>query len=641
MSEGADPLNPVAARVPVATLPRIGRWSALAALGVLALLFAWMLIDGTPPWSRAPLPENPTKKAALAYHLGNGLWQAAAFGLAVIGLLLATSRWWMVRGAGVLAGAGDVSGKFFLYWIAPIVLLALIVRVPLLDHSLYGDEHYTITRFIHGEQRLTKEGGTQFREIEWKQTIWGYQRPNNHIFFSIIARATHTAWQKAAGANAEDINVPVLRVPAMVAAVLSIAVAAWILWSHGFRTGAVVAALLMALHPWHIAHSVEVRGYGFVFLFLLTSVHFALASMRTGRWLHWAGLAASQFCLLHTYPKAILIAGPTSAALLVVLLMKARRDPSRASLLPGPFLATQAMMSVALAFAYLPCLPQLGEYFDTVAPKGGMEAGWAMDVASLFLAGRYWQAWEPLNALCRSLAHEAAALPWIVFPLLALFALAGFRGAWKICRARPWLALMLTPMVLSIPLALAKAQMSGAYLYTWYMIMPLPLWLMCVGVGVETANAKARPPALAYLLPVIAILAFLHLSSPQRKVIARFPAEPINETYASLLEHLSGFEGSSPSIYAMAALVDFHSPEIRKLRGENDLLETISKYQASGSPFFLILPGLHSIRENNPRVAEALESSGRFRLLARHHGIEFAHRSYDLWIFGENATPAR
>jgi hypothetical protein len=634
MSEGADLQNPIATRIPVAASTRIGRWSVLAVLGVLALFFAWMLIDGTPPWSRAPLPENPTKKAALAYHLGNGLWQAAAFGLAGVGLLLATFRWWMVRGTGALAGEGEISGKFFLPWILPVVLLALVVRVPLLDHSLYGDEHYTITRFIHGEQRLTKEGGTQFRAIEWKQTIWGYQRPNNHIFFSIVARSTHTAWQKLTGAKAEDVNVPVLRAPAMVAAVLSIAVAAWILWSHGFRTGAVVAALLMALHPWHIAHSVEVRGYGFVFLFLTTMAYFAMAALRTGRWTHWAGLAASQLFLLHTYPKAILIAGPTSLALLVVLGIKARRDPARASALVGPFLATQAMMSVALAFAYLPCVPQLAEYFDTVAPKGGTDTGWAMDVASLFLVGRYWQAWEPLNALCRSLAHEAAAFPWIVFPLLALFTFAGFRGAWRICRARPWLALILAPMVFSIPLALAKAQVSGAYLYTWYMIMPLPLWLMCVGVGVESPEAKTRPPSLAYLLPVSAFLAFLHLSSPQRKVIAQFPAEPINETYASLLEHRAGLEGPGPSIYAMASLVDFHSPEIRKLRGEQQLMETLAKYQASGSPFFLILPGLHSIRENNPQVAEVLESSGRFRLLARHHGIEFAHRSYDLWLFG-------
>lgn len=638
MTEGASDTNQIPGEAHSAAFGRVARCSVLAALGVLALLFAWILLDGVPPWSRAPLPENATRKATLDYHLGNGVWKAAAFGLAVVIGLLATSRWWMVLGRGVLAGPADASGKFFLYWLSPVLLMALVVRVPLLDHSLYGDEHYSITRFIHGEQRVGKDGGTDFREIEWKQTLWGYQRPNNHIFFSIVARATHTTWQKVTGAKREEVNVPVLRAPAMVAAVLSIAVAAWLLWSHGFRTGAVVAALVMALHPWHIAHSVEVRGYGFVFLFLTTSALLALGALRHGRWLHWSALAASQFLLLHTYPKAILIAAPTSIALLAILVAKARREslPVIAGRL-GPFPLTQSLLAVALAFAYLPCLPQLGGYLAGAAPKGEIHMGWILDVATLFLVGRYWQEWEPLNGLCRSLGNQAAAFPWLVYPCLTLLAVVGLRGAWNICRSQPWLALVLMPMAAAIPLALTQAHMTGAYLYTWYMIMPLPLWLMCLGVGVESRHAaNHRPSILAYLVPAITCFAFLNLSSPQRKVIAQFPAEPVDETYASVLEHLAGFDAPAPNVYAMDSLIDFHDPRIREIRGERALLETVAKYQADGRPFFLVLPGLHSLRRSSPQVADLLESSGQFRLLARHHGIEFAHRSYDLWLFGQN-----
>ena len=636
MSEGPADTNQLPAPVPPSAFGRVARWSVLAVLGALALFFLWMMLDGTPPWSRAPLPENATRKAVLDYHLGNGLWKAAAFGLLVVLGLLATSRWWMVRTSGVLQGTGAVSGKIFLYWIAPILLLALVVRVPLLDHSLYGDEHYSITRFIHGEQRMGKDGGPEFREVEWKQTLWGYQRPNNHIFFSIVARATHTTWQKVTGAKPEEVNVRVLRVPAMIAGVLSIAVGAWLLWSHGFRIGAVAAALLMALHPWHIAHSVEVRGYGFVFLFLTTTVFFAMAALRNGRWFSWAGMAASQFFLLHTYPNAILIAVPTSMTMLVLLAVKARREHRPVCSLLGPFLITQSLLSIALAFAYLPCVPQIREYLAGAAPKAAIQSEWILNVTTLFLTGRYWQEWEPNNPLCRPLVNEAVALPWLVFALLFLLALAGLIGAWKICRARPVFAWILAPIFLSIPIALAHARVTGAYLYTWYMIMPLPLWLMCVGVGVESGKGKMRPSALACVVPAVVLLAFLHLSSPQRKVIAQFPAEPVNETYASLTGHLARFVGPVPSVYAMATLVDFHDPRIREIRGEKALIETVAKHQANGTPFFLVLPGLYSLRENSPQVAELLESSGQFRLLARHHGIEFAHRSYDLWLFGAN-----
>lgn len=635
MSAGPVLSNPLPAFERSASFRKAVRWSMQGALGLLAVFCVWMLVEGTPPWSRDPLPENPSRRAALEYHLSNGLWQAAAFGLVVSGLLLVLARQWTVRGASVLAPAESPPIKPFLVFLAPILVLAMIVRVPLLDHSLYGDEHYSITRFIHGEQRLAKDGGTEFRQIEWKQTIWGYQRPNNHIFFSIIARATHSTWQKLVGANPEVVDVRVLRVPAMVAAVVSIGVAAWLLWSHGFYIGAGLAALLLALHPWHIAHSVEVRGYGFVFLFFATTAVSALAALRNGRWLAWSALAASQFFLLHTYPKAILIAAPTSIALLVVLALRARREPVLANALLGPFLATQSLLAMALGFAYLPCAPQLAEYFATVAPKGTMSVGWLLDVVSLYLVGRYWQEWEPDNLLCRSLGNEVYAFPWLALPVIGLLALLGIRGGILICRKNPWMALLLAPAVVSIPLALLHARNTEAYIFTWHMIMPLPLWLMCVGVGVESACRTGRPTLRALLVPSLAFLAFLQLSSPQRQVVCHFPAEPINETYASLTEHLAGFDGSAPNVYAMFSLVDFHDPKIRKLRGEEVLMETVSRYQTNGSPFFLVLPGLHSLRENNPRVADLLESSGQFRLLARHHGLEFAHRSYDLWFFGE------
>ena len=637
MSIASDVSNPIPVRAVPATLGRVARWSTLAALAALAFFCAWLLSDGTPPWSRAPLPEDPNRKAALNYHLGNGLWKAAAFGLAVALGLLATSVWWLVpAGKALVEQTGNiVSGKYFFHWLAPILLLALVVRVPLLDHSLYGDEHYSITRFIHGENRIAKDGGIQFREHEWKQTIWGYQRPNNHIFFSIVARATHTAWQKLTGAEKSEVNLPVLRVPAMVAAVLSIGVAAWLLWSHGFRTGAVVAALLVALHPWHIAHSVEVRGYGFVFLFLTTTAFLALAAPRNGRWWNWAALAASQFFLLHTYPKAILIAAPVSMILLGMLGIKAFREPSQARALLGPFLASQSLLAVALAFAYLPCLPQVREYFSALAHKGMLNTGWMLDVASLYLVGRYWQAWEPANSLCRSLNHELTSFPWLVVPVLGLLAILGLRGVLLICRKNRFLALMLAPIFASIPLALMQARNTELYIFTWHMIMALPLWLMCVGVGTEFGKTTTRKPFLAMLMPALAFLAFLHLSSPQRRVIAQFPAEPVDEAYASLQEHLAGIDGPPPAVYAMFSLVDFRDPKIRKLRDDQALIDTYSKHQADQSPFLIILPGLHSLRENNPQTAALLESSGEFRLLARHHGIEFAHRSYDLWIFGE------
>lgn len=229
---------------------------------MLVLVFGWMLVKCVPPWSIPPLAEDASRKAILNHRVGVGLWQAAAFGLGVIGILLATARWWMVPGdPGVGDWKSEARGRMFWRWVLPILVLATCLRWPLLDHSVYGDEHYSITKFIHGEHRLSKDGGEEFREVAWKQTVWGYQRPNNHIFFSIVARTTHSGWQKITGARPEVVEVLVLRLPAL------------------------AAALLMALHLWHISQGAEVRGYGFVFLFLASTVNSAIWALRRGHWL--------------------------------------------------------------------------------------------------------------------------------------------------------------------------------------------------------------------------------------------------------------------------------------------------------------------------------------------------------------------
>lgn len=109
----------------------------------------------------------------------------------------------------------------------------------------------------------------------------------------------------------------------------------------------------------------------------------------------------------------------------------------------------------------------------------------------------------------------------------------------------------------------------------------------------------------------------------------------MKETFASVTGYLGKCKGEKPDVYAMAALVNFHDPAIRELRTEEVPRQTMQKYRTEGHAFLLVLPGLHALRESRPGVASLIEHSGQFRLLARHYGIEFANRSYDLWIFSE------
>ncbi|MFH1618286.1 MAG: glycosyltransferase family 39 protein [bacterium] len=81
----------------------------------------------------------------------------------------------------------------------------------------------------------------------------------------------------------------------------------------GRRAGAAAAALL-ALHPFHIAHSQELRTYGLLVIFTFLSFYFLERALEKDRWRDWLLFSAAGLACLYIHNYAIFLVAAEIAA---------------------------------------------------------------------------------------------------------------------------------------------------------------------------------------------------------------------------------------------------------------------------------------------------------------------------------------
>jgi uncharacterized membrane protein len=67
------------------------------------------------------------------------------------------------------------------------------------------------------------------------------------------------------------------------------------------RSGALVAATLMAIAPFQVFHGQQARMYPLLTLLVLATAYFFLRAWRQGTWTHWVGLGLCVICGLYTH----------------------------------------------------------------------------------------------------------------------------------------------------------------------------------------------------------------------------------------------------------------------------------------------------------------------------------------------------
>lgn len=204
-----------------------------------------------------------------------------------------------------------------------ITVLAVIVRLPSFESSLFGDElssYYVVTGHSLGRVIHLLNG----REIEL----------NPPLYFVL-------AWmsEKVFGVSAQS-----LKLVSLVAGTAAVPLT----YELGRRTASVkagvVASMLVAFCPFLIFYSTEARAYALMMLLCLLSTLALLQAVRAGRWGWWAAYAVFSCAAAYTqYTSVFLLAGQLAWVLLTQ---------------PGARRAALAA-NAAAAIGFLPWLPNL------------------------------------------------------------------------------------------------------------------------------------------------------------------------------------------------------------------------------------------------------------------------------------------
>lgn len=543
-------------------------------LCLLTLLWlAWFLAQAPKPW------QDPNWDKFLAKEQLNlksciviGLWLGAAFNLAALLVLTAAlpllARWTRLpphpqapetliipRGP----SPRNILQPLSLAGLAVILIFGLVLRLPSLPDTIHRDEQDTLRRNTFGFYEEQKDGTFKFKKRKWRDVLWENNGANNPVFYSICQRLCLEAAWKHGNLPREQFSVTAVRLPSLVAGLLSIAAIWFLLMALGIPEGAWVAALVAAMHPMHVDYSAEGRGYGFVLLFTVLQVIFLIPALRNGRWHWWAGYGLSQFLLLYSNPGSLYFPLVLNVALLGILAWrwwtsrggdKAVNAPRRTFAI-GQFwrlLVANALSAMSYIMLMGPCIPQILNYFKITSVRGEMGALWLFQVGAQYTTGIFLilqeKQYEDARYLSQYIRNEFApaqpmVTPWI-FYIMPIFLVLGLIGLWR--RGLVGRLVGICAFLPPILCYLHHQKITGLYLFYWYVIFGLPFLIVAWGVGMtlpfkslayrmaaERQQTPGRPWKALWMLVPILLMPLYFMATQQGRAHLRTPMAPVTE----------------------------------------------------------------------------------------------------------------
>lgn len=565
-----------------------------------------------------------------------GLYGASLLNLFLCLLLAVTARWWArplkmaFSGNSSQARPGRGRGWF---WAALIValLLATGLRWNLAQGSLWWDEAWTLKRAVMGYQSFSEEnpGQLDFHNTGWREAFWRYQKQTNHVFFSVTSRASLNVWRFFTGAEAWEFNEFWMRLPAFAAALLSVLLIGVLLRDWGFPVAGAAAALLLALHPWHIRYGIDARAFSFLVLFALSGAWFLVRGLRSGRWRDWLGLGLSQLLMLWSFPNALYVALGYGLGGMAGWIWLHGFRTREAALGLGRFLV--AHLVAAMAFIQL-----MGPNFAQIPRWGDVGGDWwkpnfLTDLWSQLVLGMHRVvAGDETGEGLTSLQLRVAEVPglwigvWVLAPLLVVL------GALTlVIRPGPvrWAALGLLS---ATPLTLLAAYSLDLSFYTRYVIYALPAVVIFLVVGLESVVrflTALRPswqtPAVIGAF-VLLLALFIPVTAPQTEVLLTRPYSPVRD----VAEYVSAPAGDDPRSVWRGGFglggdtIEMYDPWIQPVYDREELEALLEAAKAGEKPLYFYYAYESFNRHFHPDAFELLDDPELFEQVATFRGIE-------------------
>jgi hypothetical protein len=622
------------------------RWRvALAALlGALLAVLAAMPEPWTLPGAPSPFPRpgQGWRETARA-----GIYWSTALNAALALLLFATARLW-AREIGARPEAGrPLPSRSCALLLLAAVALAGALRWPLVRSSVWMDEVWTLSRTIVG--RAAPDGaapdGIRFRPATWEATFFEYRRPTNHAAYSVAARSSLAAWRALTGAPRRAFDELALRFPALLAALASVLAVGLLVHELGFPRAAPAAAFLLALHPWHIRHGSEARGYAFVVLFTLLGALALLRALRGGRWRAWLAYGASIALLLWSFPLAayVPLALGAGAALAIAAGASpglARRD-AFARLVVASVVAAMALVQLmgpnapqALATAWVfEKLP-----YAVADPVSSLWGFLATGIRTRAASGR-----PTGHATLEGLAEEAPGVAFVVWVALPLLAALGLVRAFRRGGAPERAAVV--GLAVAAPLLLLHQARGGVAFSDRYAFFAIAAVVPAFAIGIEgTLLALLRAPGARRVgVPLglaLGLAAYQGLVWPRTRELLRYPHVASREVL-EWTARAGGPNGLRASVGVGASVPRVYDPGLEVVDQVEDLEALCARARAEGRPLHLFYAYSSLNRHDRPEVFALLDERRLFEEVAELGGIDHGTVTYVLRYTGAPLEGAR
>ena len=220
-----------------------------------------MLLVAPKPWEvEQSMPEWSLKQC-----IRFSLWWAGLLALPVLSVLALTVRRWTAP-VQELWHICLKNRMPRLFWpiVGVITILYAAAAAPRLRQSLWDDEVYTVRKIVLGTDRIQSDGSARIKQLPWWHTLWHCEGARNHGLQSILCRLSLGVYRAIVRPEGLQFSETAVRLPSFIAGALSIPALALLVARLGFPWAGVVAAGLLALHPWHLKLATEARGYPFV-----------------------------------------------------------------------------------------------------------------------------------------------------------------------------------------------------------------------------------------------------------------------------------------------------------------------------------------------------------------------------------------
>ncbi len=518
----------------MARFPFASNYFRLSAALLLVLLAALLVVERPVKMEKRIAERQQTlgKDAPTHWLIPVWLWRGLAVNAGLAALLVAltplAARAVRPAASPALPEDSPLTRREKMLLAAAVVLLAASTA-PRLGHSLWGDEEYAMKAYIAPKTVQQDNGAWSLEPRPWSTTVWDYQRPTNHIGFTVLARLCHDAFFTPGDGPADPwFSETLMRLPSFLAGLAAILTLVWCCRVWGLRRGVAWIALGYAGHAWLVRFGCDARGYGLIVMLIPVLLGTLRRAAQTGLWRWWLGFGFTQFYLFWTYPGVIHLLAATNALALWLLW---RQAPENRMPQAARWLAASLLTAVLVIGLMAPCLPPFLAFLKNNQLHGTLDPSWFRDAAAALFCGALWHPWDSANPLCASLAVRSPMPAALAAGWIALGGLAAALGAWRLWRdaeRRPLLVFLLGgPLLL-----LTHLLIGGTRPYQWYLIVFLPnLFLLWAAAWGQAAGAVRRFSPSSAL--VLAALAGVHiLALPTARLLTRFPIEACRESAA-------------------------------------------------------------------------------------------------------------